>query len=459
MSERVAALDLGSSKVALAVGERAGAGIRIVSYHDAPSAGVECGEIINDNKVAEVVRTLIAEAEAELGEKISEVTVGLSGRVLRSRTVSCDIRRRDPASCIDDGEVRQIVLSQYKADVGDGETVFEAVPQRYSTEDRIGITQDELIGMVGTQVEAEFRLFSGRRAIPDRRAKVLEDCGLQMHKAVLAPVASARAVLSAREMESGVALVDIGKGTTEVAVVKDNVVRHVAVIPFAGEAVTGDIKTETGITRLWAEALKLQQGRCCEEYAIENRKMVLKNENGGVDGEVDSVLLTRIVEARVSEIFDAVEYVIKQSGYGGRLPGGVVVTGGSSHLENIIQLAGSLLGRKVRLAAPQGSIAGDSAEGAFDVYASTAVGLVLEAMDPRLSFAPESVPEKVAEQPEERKEEQPRVPEPQPEPPVKGRGGLFGGRRKAAKKDADGDGQLSLFGELERMFVSKDDGA
>ena len=185
--------------------------------------------------------------------------------------------------------------------------------------------------------------------------------------------------------ENGVALVDIGKGTTEVAIVKDYIVRHVAVIPFAGEAVTCDIKTDTGITRQWAENIKVLQGRSCEEYAIENRKLVLRDGNDNVDFEVDLMLLTRIIEARLSEIFDAVAYVIEQSGYAGRIPSGVVITGGTSHLDNILQLAGSLLGRKVRLAAPQGSILDDSAEFAFDVYASTAVGLVLESLDPKLS--------------------------------------------------------------------------
>ena len=457
MRERVAALDFGSSKVALAVGEWAGAGIRIVSYHDASSAGVECGEINNDLKVAEVVRTLIAEAESDLGEKISEVTVGISGRVLHSKGLSCEIRRKAPDTCIDRQEVDGIVRSQYGADVPDGDVVFDVVPQRYSTEDCIGVSQDDLIGMVGSQIEADFRVFSGRKAILDRRNKVLGECDLRLRKAILAPIASARAVLSAHEKENGAVLVDIGKGTTEVAVVWDNVIRHAAVIPFGGESVTVDIKNETGIARLWAENLKIQQGRCCEEYAIENRKMVLRNENDIVDGEVDSVLLCRIIEARMSEIFDAVSYVIAQSGYANRLPGGVVITGGSSHQENIIQLAGSMLGRKVRLAAPQGSITDDSVEGAFDVYASTAVGLVLETMDPKLSFALENETTPATEQPAP----QPVVPDPQPvDPPTKARGGLFGTRRKGPKKeDGSCDGQLSLFGELERMFVSKDDGA
>lgn len=443
-----AALDFGSSKVALAVGEKTDAGIRIVSYHDAPSAGIESGEIINDFRVAETVRALIQQAEAELDEKITEVTVGVSGRVLHREDHSAFIKRRNAGACISDAEVRRIIRAQYETAAGEEEMVFEAAPQRYSTEDRFGITQDELIGMVGSEIVADFILFKGRKSIFERRTMVLGNCGLKMNKAVLAPIASARSVLSAREMERGVALVDIGAETTEVAIIQDSIVRHVAIIPFGGETVTGDIKTDTGITRRWAESVKIQQGRCCEEYAVENRKLMLKDENDNVEDEVDLVLLARIIEARMSEIFDAVGYVIDQSDFARRLPAGVVITGGTAHLDNILQLASSLLERKVRLAAPQGSISSGSVDEAFDVYSSTAVGLVLETLDPKLSSAlefeqgPETVPQDYSEPPVDS--------------PRKTRSGPFGGRGRGSK----GDDSPGLFDGIEKLFrVEQNDNA
>ena len=449
-----AALDFGSSKVALAVGEKTAAGIRIVSYQDAPSAGIECGEIDNDYKVAEIVRVLVERAEAEIGSKIAEVTAGISGRVLHRNDLTGTTRRRNPGESITEAEVTQFIRSQYKTQLAEGEAVFEVAPQRYDTEDRFGIIGDELVGMIGAEIEGNFLLISGRSTILDRRSRVLDQCGLHLNKAVLAPIASASAVLTAREMESGVALVDIGKGTTEVAIVRDYIVRHVAVIPFGGEAVTNDIKIDTGITRLWAENVKVLQGRCCEEYAIENRKLVLRDEFDSVEGEVDLVLLTRIIEARMSEIFDAVAYVIDQSGYADRIPSGVVITGGTSQLDNILQLAGSLLGRKVRLAAPQGSITGDSAEEAFDVYASTAVGLVLETLDPKLSHALEYDAASVPQRPEQTSV----APDPQPVAPPKKKGGLFG--RRSEKRDDDGGSLFEdWFKPLEERIVSKDDTA
>jgi len=387
MSSYAAALDFGSSKIALAIGEKTDSGIKIVSYHDAPSAGIESGEIVNDFKVEEVVRELVGQARADFQEDWGEITFGLSGRVLHSKDLPCHITRQDPTAYILEDEVRQITRARYKTHLEGDEIVFEAVPQKYSTEDRIGITHDELIGMVGGQIDADFKIFYGRKGIRDRRINIIEKCGLTPGKAILAPIASARAVLSRPEMENGVALVDIGKGSTEVAIIKDNIVRHMAIIPFGGESVTGDIKSVANITREWAETVKLRHGRCCEEYAIENKKLVLKSENETVEGEIEMSLLVRTVEARLSEILDAVRYIIEQSGYAGKISSGVVITGGASHHEDLLQLATALLGQKVRLAAPQGSIENGSEEEAYDVYASTVVGLVLETLDPMLSHA------------------------------------------------------------------------
>lgn len=387
MSRYAAALDFGSSKIALAVGEKTDSGVRIVSYHDVPSAGIESGEIVNDFKVEEVVRGLVDQAKADFPEEIESITFGLSGRVLHSKNVPIQLTRRDPSSYIMEEEVRQITRARYKTALEGDEIVFEAVPQKYSTEDRIGITYDEIIGMVGGQLEVDFKLFYGRKSLLDRRTGILKKLELKPGKAILNAIASARAVLSRPEMENGVALVDIGKGSTEVAIVKDNIVRHVAIIPFGGESVTSDIKNVANITRDWAEMVKLRHGRCCEEYAVENKKLVLKSENETVEGELEMSLLIRTVEARLSEILDAVRYVIEQSGYARRISSGVVITGGVSHHEDLLQLASSLLGQKVRLAAPQGSIDNDSVEEAYDVYASTVVGLLLEALDPMLSHA------------------------------------------------------------------------
>lgn len=384
---RVASLDFGASKIALAVGEQVSTGIRIISYHDAPATGIVCGEIFNDGKVKAIVSELLDKAQREIGEPITEIVVGLSGKAIHCKDVPCQGRRRNPADYISQEEVDHLTKTQFNTVLENGDSVYEVSPQRYNIDDIVGIPQSDIIGMTGNTIEAEFKVFSGKRAIMDHRRVVLDGCGIRISKAVLASVASARAVLTRPEMENGAALVDIGESCTEVAVVKDNIVRHVAVIPFGGESVTNDIKSVANITSDWAETIKLRHGNCCEEYTPDNKKLILRNENKGIDGEVELCQLTRIIEARMSEIFDAVRYVIEQSGYASRLNSGVVITGGCSHLDNVLQLAGAIIGQKVRLGAPRNSIDGRSVEEAFDVYSSTAVGLVLEGISPLLSHA------------------------------------------------------------------------
>lgn len=384
---RVASLDFGASKIALAVGEQVSTGVRIISYHDAPATGIVCGEIFNDGKVKSIVSELLGKAQKETGEPITEIVVGLSGKTIHSKETPCQAHRRNPAEYISQEEVDFLTKQQFSAPQENGDAVYEVSPQKYNIDDIVGIPQSDIIGMTGNAIEADFKMFTGKRAIMDHRRVVLDGCGLRISKAILAPVASARAVLTRPEMENGAALVDIGKSCTEVAVVKDNIVRHIAVIPFGGESITNDIKTVANITSDWAETIKVRHGNCCEEYTPENKKLVLHNENKGIDGEVELCQLTRIIEARLSEIFDAVRYEIERSGFASKLNSGVVITGGCSHLDNILQLAGAILGQKVRLAAPRNSIDGRSVEEAFDVYSSTAVGLVLEGVSPLLSHA------------------------------------------------------------------------
>lgn len=387
MSNYVASIDFGSSKIAVAVGRKKDGGVTIVSYHDAEAVGINNGEIIKDRQVIDTVKSLIQRASEEIKEDITEVTVGLSGKVLHSETVSTKRLRSNPDSYIDEGELADITKGRYNTKVAEGEVVFEAIPQSYNLDEYLGRTHDDLLGMKGKEIEASYCLIYGKGSILSRRVDILEACGLKMTKAILAPIASARAVLTSQEMENGAALIDIGKGTTEIAIVKDNTVRAVYTIPFAGDAITKDIKNVANITAKWAEDIKLSHGCSCADFTPENKKLVLKSAEGNIDGEMEFQTLSEIIEARLSEILEAARYLIEQSGYADKLAGGVVLTGGTAYMEFIQQLAKALLGQKVRLAAPRSSITIESHIDAFDAYASTAVGLVLETADPMLSHA------------------------------------------------------------------------
>lgn len=388
MNSTTAAIDFGSGKIALAIGEMTESGVRIVSYLETPSAGIKNGDIGNNYQVEQAVSRLISETESATGIHIDEVVAGIGARILHRSDHTARQNRPHPEERIDEYEIDLITQNRYNMDVPDGETILEAVPQSYNVDDSVGLSRTDTIGREGNILESSFRIVSGKEDILSKRRSILENCGLKMKQAILSPIASARAVLTGPELENGTALIDIGCGTSEIAIIKDNKVIDIATIPFGGESVTDDIKSEALITNEWAERVKVDYGCCCEEFVPENKKLVLENAEGSVEGEVDLTLLSRIIEARIAEILDAARYVIDNCSESSHLGGGVVLTGGTAYCENILQLAKAILGRKVRLAAPCASICSDSSEGAFDTYASTAVGLVIESLDPMLSHAP-----------------------------------------------------------------------
>jgi len=387
MNNYLTALDFGSSKIAVAVGCKTEAGIRIVSYHDTPSLGIKNGEIINDFHVVQAIRSVIEQASEDIGEPITSVVVGVGAKILHSMVSTFSKERAIPSSYITATELEEFTHCRYNVKDSSGEVVLEAAPQRYSIDDYIGIDSVSTIGMTGKNIEVDFRLICGKDSILDKRRTILDKCGLTMQKAILSPIASARAVLTEPEMENGTVLVDIGKGTTEVVIIKDNVVKDVTSIPFGGESITNDIKSLTNVTAKWAEEVKISRGCCCEEFVPENTKIILKSTEGVAEGEIDYCFLTRIIEARISEILDAVRYFIDNNPSSADTVMGVVMTGGTCYLENIKQLAQAILSRKIRLAAPRGSITCDSVESSYDAYSSTAVGLVLEGVAPLLSHA------------------------------------------------------------------------
>lgn len=387
MNEKKAVIDFGTGKISIAVGESTPSGIRIISYQEAPSAGIKSGEILNDSRVEQTLGELLKKTAEETGIEIDSASVTLGGKVLHCVDYLYRKNRNNPSERIDKEEIDIITRERYLSPTDNGEAVFEAAPQKYNVDDSIGQTLDEIIGMEGSMLEAEYLIISGKEELINKRRNVLKNCGVRMEKAILSPIASARAVLTAPESENGVVLVDIGCGTTEIVIIRDNVIRDAAVIPFAGQSITTDIKEETSTSLKWAEKVKLEYGCCCEEYVPENKKLELIGQEGYSEGEIDLTLLSRVIEARMSEILESVRYFIDKSKYASRIPAGVVITGGTCYLENITQLAKAILGRKVRLAAPLSSITDNSVDGAFDAGASSAVGAVLEIFSPVLSHS------------------------------------------------------------------------
>ncbi|NMB37232.1 MAG: cell division protein FtsA [Bacteroidales bacterium] len=387
MSDFITAIDFGSSKVAVAVGKETSEGVKVVSFHSSPIPnGIKNGEIINEGRVIEALRTALKAASSDIGEDINKAVINISGRFLSCKEIESTIIRNDSSKYVTAEELEKYRRERYKFVVDEGNIIYEVIPQKYDIDDLIGYQQHEIIGTTGRTLKAYYKIFHGKATWLTRCRKVLSACGVEISKIVLSPIASARAVLTEAEMENGVVLADIGRGLTQIAVVKKGIVIDVRMIPFAGESITVDIQTETSISPKWAEMIKLKHGCCVGEFTPEDKKLILRGNDGIIEDEVSLAKLTNIIEARTSEILEAIKYVKEENELQGKLSAGVVITGGTCYLEGFLDLAKVFLGKRTRLAAPRGCITPDSEEKAQDTFSSTVVGLLLEGFSNKLSF-------------------------------------------------------------------------
>lgn len=379
MRNLIAALDLGTTKVVALVGEKTASGIKIIAYSQAPSKGVMRGEVVNIQHVLDSMTPVIREVENTIGEKINEIFVGIAGQNIRCATNGSQTIRANPEELITSEEIDAITRSMYGTFCQGDEEVLHAIPQSYNIDDFMGV--NEPVGMIGKQIAASFKLFIGKKNSAQYSQNVIKRAGLKLKELLLEPLASAIAVLSEEEMEVGVAMVDIGGGTSDLLIVQDNIIRHAAVIPFGGNSITEDIRVGCGISSKHAEQLKIDHGTCFSAYAPENKRIVIPGLGGRESREISCKVLASIIEARVAEILEAVDYEIEKSGYKKLIKGGLVLTGGSSQLANICQLSNLITGMETRVAVPDVCISADSITDIYKPTLSTAVGLVLKGFE------------------------------------------------------------------------------
>jgi len=388
MSDFITAIDFGSSKVAVAVGTKTSDGIKVVSFHSSPLPnGIKNGEIVNEGRVIEALKAALGAASSDIREEIRKAVINIGGKFLYCEEMASTIIRNISSKYVSAEELENYRRERYKFSVDEANMIYAVIPQKYDIDDLTGYQQHEIIGTSGKNLKAYYKIFHGKATLLSRCKKVLSACGVEISKIVLSPIASARAVLTEAEMENGVMLVDIGRGLTQIAVVRKGIVTDVRIIPFGGEAITVDIQNVTSISPKWAELIKLKHGCCVEEFTPEDKKLVLRGNDGIIEDEVSLSKLTSIIEARTSEILEAIKYVKEENESQGKLPAGVVITGGTCYLEGFLDLAKVFLGKKTRLAAPRGCITVDSQENAQDTFSSTVVGLLLEGFSNKLSYS------------------------------------------------------------------------
>ncbi len=375
MRNLIAAIDLGTTKVVCAVGEKTPDGIKIIAHFSAPSKGVLRGEVVNIQNVKDALMPVLRNVENAIGYNLKEVFVGIAGQNIRSIEKPGQVNRQDPEEIITLEEIDALTESMYSTYVENGEKVLHAIPQVYNIDNYIGV--NEPVGMIGQQITANFKLFIGKNSSVQFSNHVISKAGLKLREIILEPIASARAVLTEEECEVGVAILDIGGGTSDLLIIQDNIIRHVAVIPFGGNSITEDIRYGCGVSSKHAESLKVKYGACISEYAPK-KNIIIPGIGGRESREISFGVLAGIIEARMAEILEAVDFEITRSGFKSKLQAGLVITGGSSQMLNLCQLASAITGLETRIAAPSGNILSDSVNDVFTAENSTIVGLILE---------------------------------------------------------------------------------
>ena len=378
--EIVVGLDIGTTKIACLVGRKTEHGkIEMLGVGKAPSVGVTRGVVSNIEKTVQSIRTAVEEAEAKSGVEIKVVNVGIAGQHIKSLQHRGMITRDSIEEEINQQDVDALIDDMYKLVMMPGEEIIHVLPQEYIVDRQSGVKDP--IGMSGVQLEANFHIITGAMASAKNIYKCVAKAGLEVAELILEPLASSSAVLSEEEKEAGVVLVDIGGGTTDIAIFHDGIIRHTAVIPFGGNVITEDIKEGCTIMHRQAELLKTKFGTALSNQSQENEIVCIPGLRGRDPKEISVKNLSNIINARMAEIIEHVYYEIKNSGYEKKLIGGIVVTGGGSQLKHISQLFEYATGMDARIGFPNEHLSSNTSNNLTSPLFATGVGLVAKGFE------------------------------------------------------------------------------
>ncbi len=376
----IVGLDIGTTKIAAIVGKKNEYGkIEILGLSHAESIGVTRGIVSNIEETVKSITTVIDDASQKSGVNIREVNVGIAGQHIKSIQHRGSIMRNNIDVEISQSDVDSLVDSMYKLVMPPGEEIIHVIPQEYIIDKEPGIKKP--IGMSGICLEANFHIITGQMSAAKNLKKCVEKAGLKINNLILEPIASAESVLSEEEKEAGVVLVDIGGGTTDIAIFQDGIIRHTAVIPFGGNVITEDIKEGCSIIHRQAEALKIKFGSALARENKSEEIVSIPGLRGREPKEISLKNLANIIEARVSEIIEHVYYEIKNSGYEKKLIAGIVLTGGGAQLKHISQLVEFNTGMDTRIGYPNEHLANNSPEEIASPMYATGVGLVIKGFE------------------------------------------------------------------------------
>lgn len=389
-------LDIGTTKICAIVGQKNEYGkVDILGLGKSPSVGVERGVVVNIDQTVQSIRNAVEQASHAANIEATHVHVGIAGQHIRSFQHRGSIVRRNNDMEISQQDLDRLIDDMYKVATHPGEKIIHVIPQEYTVDQDHGIKHP--IGMFGTSLEGNFHIITGQVTAVKNIYRCVEKAGYQVEGMTLEPIASSEAVLNEDEKEAGVALVDIGGGTTDIAIFKDGIIRHTAVIPLGGNIITRDIQHGCTILQKQAEALKVQFGCALADFTKANEIISIPGLTGREPKEISKKNLAHIIQARVEEIFEHVMYEIRSSGYKDQLIGGIVLTGGGSKLEHINHLVEYVTGQDARLGYPSEHIGKGLTENVKNPQFATGIGLVAH-----MAIAQEMLVKQETRQPEQK---------------------------------------------------------
>lgn len=376
----VAAIDIGTTKIVSIVGKKNENGkIEILGLSKALSKGVKRGVVINIEDTVTAIRTTVDDVQKRSGIKFSEVFVGIAGQHIKSMKSRGYIMRDSYEDEIKKDEVFRLIEDMHKIHIDIGEEIIHVIPQNFIVDNETGLKSP--IGICGRRLEANFHIVIGQVAAAKNIEKCIRRANLSVKDLILEPLASADAVLTEDEMEAGVVLVDIGGGTTDLAVYYDNIIRHTAVIPLGGNVVTNDIKEGCAILQRHAEQLKIQYGSALGDIAPEDKVVAIPGISGRNPKEISFRSLAYIIQSRMEEIIDFINFEIQNSGYADKLAAGIVITGGGAMLKHLSQLMKFKTAMDVRIGYPNEHLTGPGRNEINQPMYATSVGLIMRGFD------------------------------------------------------------------------------
>lgn len=375
----IVGLDIGTTKIAAIAGRKNEFGkLEIIGFGRANSNGVKHGQVLNIDETIKAIRMALDNCYASNPNlEVSEVYVGIAGHHIKSLQTRGDIVRHQTEEEISQKEIDQLIADQYKTYIPAGDQIIDVIPQEFTVDNFQNIPNP--IGYGGVKVGANFHIITGDKNAIRNINRAVEKSQLRTKDLVLQPLASSAAVMGQEDLEAGVAIVDIGGGTTDLAVFYEGILKHTVVIPFGGENITNDIKTGLGVLKMQAEQMKVQFGSALSNEAKANAVITIPGLRGMPTKEISVKNLANIIQARMSEIMDFVTFHLKQVGLDNKmLNGGIVLTGGGSQLKHLIQLTEYVTGLNARIGYPNEHLApGHIEELAKPTYA-TCIGLILK---------------------------------------------------------------------------------